>query len=57
MTRLEKRLEWLKNKHTQLHEECERNPSDELKKQKLVVKHEISNMEWAELYRDASNEH
>lgn len=51
MTREEKRLDWLKNKHQQLHDECEKNPSDELKKQKLVIKDEISNMEWAEMYQ------
>jgi len=45
MTR-EQRIQWLKEKHQQLHEECENNPSRELKKEKLFVKDEIERLQF-----------
>ena len=32
-----KRIQWLKEKHHQLHRECEENPSKDLKKEKLIL--------------------
>jgi hypothetical protein len=40
------RIQWLKEKHRQLHRECEANPSKDLKKEKLVIKDEIERLQY-----------
>ena len=47
---LEDRIENLKEQHALVHQECETNPTTDLKKKKLALKDEISDLEWAELY-------
>ena len=41
-----KRIQWLKEKHRQLHRECEQSPSKELKKEKLLIKDEIERLQY-----------
>jgi len=41
-----KRIQWLKEKHRQLHRECEANPSKDLKKEKLLIKDEIERLQY-----------
>ena len=41
-----KRIQWLKEKHRQLHRECETNPSKDLKKEKLLIKDEIERLQY-----------
>jgi hypothetical protein len=41
-----KRIQWLKEKHQQLHRECEATPSKDLKKQKLLIKDEIERLQY-----------
>tara|TARA_R110002167_G_C12345659_1_gene621657 strand:+ start:209 stop:382 length:174 start_codon:yes stop_codon:yes gene_type:complete len=53
---LEERIANLKEKHDKIHDECEDNPTPDLKKQKLALKDEISDLEWAELYGQAECE-
>jgi len=48
---LEDRIANLKDQHAAVHEECEENPTTELKKQKLALKDEIQDLEWAEMYQ------
>lgn len=45
MNKLE-RIQWLKEKHRQLHRECEQSPSKELKKEKLLIKDEIERLQY-----------
>jgi len=45
------RIDTLKEKHKKIHQECEQNPSIELKKKKLALKDEIQDLEWADLYQ------
>jgi uncharacterized protein YdcH (DUF465 family) len=47
---LEDRIENLKEQHNLVHQECEINPTTDLKKKKLALKDEISDLEWAEMY-------
>lgn len=42
----QKRIQWLKEKHRQLHRECEQTPSRELKKEKLLIKDEIERLQY-----------
>lgn len=41
-----KRIQWLKEKHRQLHRECEQSPSKDLKKEKLLIKDEIERLQY-----------
>jgi len=41
-----KRIQWLKEKHRQLHRECKENPSKDLKKEKLLIKDEIERLQY-----------
>ena len=41
-----KRIQWMKEKHRQLHRECEANPSKDLKKEKLLIKDEIERLQY-----------
>ena len=41
-----KRIQWLKEKHRQLHRECEATPSKDLKKEKLLIKDEIERLQY-----------
>lgn len=45
MNRVE-RIQWLKERHQQLHKECETSPSRELKKEKLAIKDEIERLQY-----------
>lgn len=45
MNRVE-RIQWLKERHKQLHKECQATPSKELKKEKLSIKDEIERLEY-----------
>lgn len=45
MNRVE-RIQWLKERHQQLHKECKDNPSRDLKKEKLAVKDEIERLQY-----------
>ena len=46
------RINHLKEEHQRLHDEVENVPmSSELKKQKLAVKDEIQDLEWADMYQ------
>ena len=47
---LEDRIANLKEQHNLVHQECEINPTTDLKKKKLALKDEISDLEWAEMY-------
>ena len=42
----EERIQYLQEKHKQLHEECEKTPTKELKKEKLFVKDEIERLRY-----------
>ena len=48
---LQDRIINLKEQHAELHEECEQNPTTELKKRKLALKDEIQDLEWADMYQ------
>ena len=49
---LRDRINHLKEEHQRLHDEVENFPlSSELKKQKLAVKDEIQDLEWADMYQ------
>ena len=41
-----KRIQWLKERHQQLHRECEESPSKDLKKEKLLIKDEIERLQY-----------
>jgi len=41
-----KRIQWLKEKHRQLHRECQQSPTKELKKEKLLIKDEIERLQY-----------
>ena len=41
-----KRIQWLKERHKQLHMECEQSPSKDLKKEKLLIKDEIERLQY-----------
>ena len=46
------RINHLKEEHQRLHDEVETFPmSSELKKQRLAVKDEIQDLEWADMYQ------
>ncbi len=45
MNKLE-RIQWLKERHQQLHRECEETPSKDLKKEKLLIKDEIERLQY-----------
>jgi len=45
MNRLE-RIQWLKERHQQLHRECEETPSKDLNKEKLLIKDEIERLQY-----------
>lgn len=53
---LEDRIENLKEQHALVHKECELHPTTELKKKKLALKDEISDLEWADMYGQAECE-
>lgn len=53
---LEDRIENLKEQHALIHQECELHPTTELKKKKLALKDEISDLEWADMYGQAECE-
>ena len=41
----DQRISFLKEKHKEIHDICEANPTPELKKQKLALKDEINKLE------------
>ncbi len=53
---LQKRITNLKEQHAKIHEECENNPTPDLKKEKLALKDEIQDLEWADMYGQAECE-
>ena len=41
-----KRIQWLKERHQKLHEQCEKTPTKDLKKEKLLIKDEIERLQY-----------